>query len=85
MCKNIMSSHLKISVVIITFNRYDYLRLAIESVLDQKRLPDEIVVLDDGSNDSTVDYLMELQKTLPNSDLDNNVFDVKYVSYIKSD
>ena len=55
---------LTIAVVIITYNRVNYLRSAVKSVLDQERLPDEIVILDDGSNDNTIEYLEEMKRKL---------------------
>lgn len=42
---------LTISVVIPLFNKADYLKQAIESVLGQSRRPQEILVIDDGSTD----------------------------------
>ena len=60
-----MNSKYKISVVIITYNRYDSLKLSLKSVLNQNRKPDEIVILDDGSEDNTIEYLMGLQKDVP--------------------
>jgi len=46
-----------ISVVIPTHNRAAILPRAVESVLAQKRRPDEILVIDDGSTDNTADVL----------------------------
>src|SRR5665213_2546106 len=43
-----------ISVVIVVFNGERYLRQAIESALDQTCPPHEVVVIDDGSTDSSV-------------------------------
>jgi glycosyltransferase involved in cell wall biosynthesis len=43
----------RIAVVIPTYNRAGYLQTAIDSALAQTRLPDEIVVVDDGSTDDT--------------------------------
>jgi glycosyltransferase involved in cell wall biosynthesis len=43
----------KISVIIPAFNASLYLAEAIESVLAQTALPDEIIVVDDGSDDDT--------------------------------
>ena len=44
---------MKISAIITTYNYARFLPAAIESVLGQTRVPDEIVVVDDGSTDNT--------------------------------
>ena len=46
-----------ISVVIPVFNREAFIARAIDSVLSQTLLPDEIIVVDDGSYDGTADIL----------------------------
>jgi len=53
---------LRISVVIPTYNRSNYLRKAVDSLLNQSRLPDEIIVINDGSCDDTIRYLEKICK-----------------------
>jgi len=48
---------LKISVVIPTYNRADFIVKAIKSVLNQTHKVDEIIVIDDGSTDNTKQLL----------------------------
>jgi glycosyltransferase involved in cell wall biosynthesis len=44
---------MRVSVVLATYNAEAYLAEAIDSLLHQSRLPDEIIVVDDGSDDGT--------------------------------
>ena len=48
---------INISVIIPTFNRIDHLSKCIISVLKQTYPVDEIILVDNGSNDKTVDYI----------------------------
>ena len=50
---------MKISVIIPTFNRKKTLERAIQSVMDQSLLPFEILIIDDGSNDGTEQWVKE--------------------------
>lgn len=52
----------KISVALATYNGEKYLREQLDSLYAQTRLPDEIVVSDDCSTDSTVDILIEYNR-----------------------
>jgi len=53
---------LKVSVVIPTYNRLEFLKQAIDSLLNQSHPPDEIIVVDDGSSDGTKEYLKKISK-----------------------
>jgi glycosyltransferase involved in cell wall biosynthesis len=44
---------MKVSAIIPTYNRKDYLRRAVDSVLSQSVPVDEIIIVDDGSSDGT--------------------------------
>lgn len=48
-----ISSNDQISVIITTHNRQELVQIAIQSVLNQSRQPDEIILIDDGSTDDT--------------------------------
>lgn len=46
-----------ISVIIPTYNRKQSLNKAIESVIQQSHLANEIIVIDDGSSDDSKSYI----------------------------
>ena len=52
----------KTSLIISTYNQPELLRLAILSALEQTRLPDEIIIADDGSREETAEIVRELKK-----------------------
>lgn len=49
------------SIIILTFNGLKYTRLCVESLFRYTGAPFEVIILDQGSRDGTVDYLRELQ------------------------
>lgn len=46
-----------VSAIVPTYNRADTLPRALTSIFDQTRVPDEIIVVDDGSTDGTADVV----------------------------
>lgn len=50
-----------VSIIIPTYNRAHFLRECVESVFNQTYRPIEIVIIDDGSNDKTIELLTELE------------------------
>ena len=55
-----LRSDYSVSVVIPTYNRRDTLARALDSVFAQTRTPFEVIVVDDGSNDGTSDWVREV-------------------------
>ena len=48
---------MKISVICPTYNSAKYIDKALSSVIQQSRLPDELIIVDDGSEDNTLEIL----------------------------
>ncbi len=57
---------MKISVALCTYNGEKYIAEQLQSILDQTRLPDEIIICDDNSSDRTLDITKDV--------LEKNVF-----------
>jgi len=53
---------MNVTVVIPTYNRYEFLKRALESVFSQTYLPHEVIVVDDGSSDETKQILQDFPK-----------------------
>ena len=51
-----------IAVIVPSYNQQDFLLETIESVLAQKRKPDEFFVIDDGSTDKSLEYAKTYEK-----------------------
>ena len=49
-----------VSLIITTYNNPEYLYLTLKSVMNQRRLPDEILIADDGSGEATRTLVEEM-------------------------
>lgn len=56
------NTDIKVSVIMPIYNAYDYLRPAIDSVLDQTLRQIELICIDDGSTDNSFELIKEYQK-----------------------
>jgi glycosyltransferase involved in cell wall biosynthesis len=56
---------MEISIVMTTYNGVEYISEQLESVITQSRKPDEILVIDDGSTDGTLQILHEFRSSHP--------------------
>src|SRR5262249_15056038 len=56
------TSAVRVSIVVLTYNRLDVTRPAIESLRANTRQPYELIVVDNGSSDGTLDYLDQLER-----------------------
>ncbi len=56
------NTDIKVSVIMPIYNAYDYLRPAIDSVLDQTLGEIELICIDDGSTDDSFELIKEYQK-----------------------
>ena len=54
---------MNIAAVVVTFNRLDFLRRNLYMLLNQSRVPDSIIVVDNASSDGTGEFLDEFAKT----------------------
>jgi glycosyltransferase involved in cell wall biosynthesis len=51
-----------ISLIVATYNRADALLLVLQSIVNQKLQPDEVIIADDGSNEATKNLLLNFKK-----------------------
>jgi glycosyltransferase involved in cell wall biosynthesis len=86
----------KVSVIIPTYNRADYVTLAVESVLQQSMHDFEIIVVDDGSTDDTPERLKcfgskikyihtHNQGKAPALNIGMQIAQGQYIAYLDSD
>jgi len=50
----------KITVLVVTYNRVDWLKKNVSSILSQTRRPDEFIIVDNASTDSTAEFLTDV-------------------------
>jgi len=85
-----------VGVVVTNYNHADYLRTAVDSVLTQTRLPERIIVIDDGSVDNSAEVLDALPATVEVVRQDNcgvvaarnralGMLDTTYVLFVDAD
>lgn len=60
-----LSTEVSVSVVIPVFNGEATIRAAIDSILEQTLLPNEIIVVDDGSTDKTQQVVRAIKSSIP--------------------
>ena len=53
---------MRVSLIITTYNRPDALLLVLRSIEDQTRLPEEVIIADDGSNQYAQKFVSDFQK-----------------------
>ena len=56
---------MRISLVLLTYNWPEALRLSLRSIAAQKRLPDELIVADDGSGEETRSLIVDIARDFP--------------------
>ena len=56
---------MKVSLIVTTYNREDALNASLASVLVQTRLPDDVIVADDGSGQKTKSAISAIRKRAP--------------------
>ena len=56
---------MKVSLIITTYNSPDMLRLCLMSAAAQTRVPDEVIIADDGSGDDTRLLIEEFSRNFP--------------------
>ena len=56
---------MKVTLIVTTYNWKEALSVTLESVRQQTRLPDEVIVADDGSRSDTVELVAKLQENYP--------------------
>lgn len=56
---------MKTSLIITTYNWKEALDAVLKSIINQSKLPDEVIIADDGSTQDTADLIKQWQETFP--------------------
>ena len=75
---------MKTSVVMATYNGEEFLKQQLESIMSQTNLPDELIIVDDGSTDRTRDILSKFAKQQAQKVSVELVLRDKNLGYIKN-
>ena len=54
---------MRVSLIITTYNRPDALMLVLQSIANQTKLPEEVIIADDGSDDKTKKLITNYQES----------------------
>jgi len=54
-----MNQHIDATIIVVSYNKLPYTRLCLESLLQSRPLPGEILVVDNSSQDGTIQYLQK--------------------------
>lgn len=68
---------MKISVALCTYNGEQFIEQQLDSILAQTIIPDEIVVCDDASKDSTISILLNYQEKYPFIKIHQNLINLR--------
>ena len=55
---------MSVSLIVATYNSPDYLSLCLRSIANQRHMPDEIIIADDGSTNQTLEVIEQFKKLL---------------------
>ena len=54
---------MRVSLIITTYNRPDALMLVLQSIANQTKLPEEVIIADDGSDNNTKELITNFQES----------------------
>jgi GT2 family glycosyltransferase len=67
-----MKANVNVDIVILTYNGINLLKDCLKSVIQQTVLPKNIIIVDDGSNDGTSNYILENYPSIKLINIRNN-------------